>query len=204
MAVSKGGSKQSTGFDPQTTEWIRRIYGNTMVQAGNPAYGAGAAGAGDFFNQGMQTGQAGMEALTGDPSRFMNPYENQVVGAINRDWAQTNATTMRSVDDAAQGAGAFGGSRHGVATGTALAQNNMNQQNQLAQLRAGGFESAMGRAAQAANFGMGAAGGAMQADQARLATSPLGIMKFGLAGTPFGTKGKSSQWGVTGTIPGLG
>jgi hypothetical protein len=203
MGFTKGGSQSSAGFDPQTTEWIRRIYGNTMVQAQNPAYGAGAAGATGFFNQGMQAGADGLRALTGDPSQFMNPYQDQVIAGVNRDWAQTNALTQRGVDDAAAGASAFGGSRHGVATGTALAQNNMNQQNQLAQLRAGGFESAMGRAGQVANLGFGAAGGAMQADQARLAMSPLGIMKFGLQGTPFGTTGKSKNWGVTGSIPGL-
>jgi hypothetical protein len=211
MSVSKGGGSQASksGFDPQTTEWIRRIYGQTMGQANQLTNAQGANAAGGFFGGALDQAQGGLAALGGDAAaaqRLMNPFQEQVVDAINRDWGQTNQMTQRSVDDAAQGASAFGGSRHGVATGTALAQNNMAQQNQLAALRAGGFEDAMGRAGQLANFGFGAASGAMDVDRQRLDMSPLGIMKYGLAGTPFGTtqKGKSSQWGIAGSIPGVG
>lgn len=204
MSFSKGGQSSKTGFDRQTQEWINRIYQNTMTQAGQGTNAAGTNQAAGFF--GGMLGQAGqgIAAMGGDADAaraFMNPFEDQVAGAINRDWNQINAQTMRGVDDAAQASGAFGGSRHGVATGTALGENARNQMNQLAQLRAGGFESAMGRAGQLANLGFYGANALADTDRQRMEMSPLGIMKYGLGGTPFGTTGKSSGYQVSGQVP---
>lgn len=103
----------------------------------------------------------GMDALLGKPGavqQFMNPYQEQVINALNAQYGVGNQMTMNAVNDVATRARAFGGSRHGIATGTALAENTRNRDQQMAGLLAGGFESAMGRAGQAVNLGMGGAG----------------------------------------------
>jgi len=86
----------------------------------------------------------------------MNPYQRQVIDAANQQWNQNDEHTMNAVNDRATMAGAFGGSRHGIATGSALAQNNMNRNAQVSGLLSSGYSDAMARASQLA--GMGFAG----------------------------------------------
>jgi hypothetical protein len=93
---------------------------------------------------------------------MMNPYQSQVIDANNKNWQKINANTVNQTNDAATAAGAFGGSRHGVAEGVALSENNDKQAAQDAGLMQTGFESTMNRAGQAANLGFGAAGQAAQ------------------------------------------
>jgi hypothetical protein len=95
--------------------------------------------------------------MQGDPAAvqgLMNPYQQQVVDATNRQWDRTDQHTMNAVNDRATQAGAFGGSRHGIATGSALAQNNQNRLAQQSGLLYGGFNDAMGRANQLTQAGM--------------------------------------------------
>jgi hypothetical protein len=63
---------------------------------------------------------------------------------------------MNTVNDAATQAGAFGGSRHGVAEGVALGQLGQGHEQQMAGLTSQGYNDAMGRAGQLANLGFNA------------------------------------------------
>lgn len=168
MSKSAGGQRQTqnqtSSMDPATQAYIKQIMA--------AAQGAGAAGpsplvtgATDYNGSMMGAGQTGMSALSGDPAataQLMNPYQQQVIDANNNQWGVTNQKTMNAVNDRATAAGAFGGSRQGVATGTALAANNLAQQGQTAGLLQGGFTDAMNRAGTLA--GMGANGAAANAN----------------------------------------
>lgn len=162
MSKSAGGQRQTqssqSGVDPTTMEWMRQIMG--------AAGGAGAAGpsplvtgATGYNTNAMNAGNLGMGAMSGDAdaaSKLMNPYQSQVVDATNKQWDQTDQHTMNAVNDRATQAGAFGGSRAAVATGTALAQNNLNRNAQVSGLLNTGFDNTMNRAGTMA--GMGFAG----------------------------------------------
>jgi hypothetical protein len=74
--------------------------------------------------------------------------------ASNAQWQKANLQTMNQVNNQATAAGAFGGSRQGVAEGVALANNNMNQQSQNANLLSPGYNQAQNQASQLAGYGM--------------------------------------------------
>lgn len=164
MSGSAGGSRQTntnqTNLDQTTQQRMQDIW--------NAAQGAGTAGpsplvggATDYYKQMMGNGNLGMGALGGDAgsiSTLMNPYQQQVINANNAGWDKTNQQTMNAVDQRATQAGAFGGSRAGVATGTALAANNLAQNQQNAGLLYQGYGDAMGRAGQMAGMGYAGAG----------------------------------------------
>lgn len=169
---SKGGSKQwetgtqsgQTGFDPLTDQFRQAIWGATQGAGGGvpPAV------------------QQALDAISGNASaaqKFMNPYQQQVIDANNAQWQRTNQQTMNAVNDRATQARAFGGSRAGIATGEALAANNLAQQQQTAGLLQSGYRDAMGQAMNAANLGF-------------TAGSPdlwrLNILRQGFAGLPYG------------------
>jgi hypothetical protein len=151
-----------------------------------------------YYEQLLKGGNLGFSALTGDPNalaQFQNPYQQQVIDANNADWAHTNVQTQNQVNDAATQAGAFGGSRHGVAEGVALSNNNRAQQDQLAQLRSQGYNDAMSRAYQTANLGLsgGVGMGGWQKGTQQGGSNPLsGILGGATAGAPLG------PWGVIG------
>lgn len=158
------GSKkttQKTTVDPATLAQQSRLYAATNAQAGmggaalNP-YSMMAAGQ---YANAAGAMNLGLGAMTGDPaamSRFMNPYQSQVMDAMNAQNAITQRQTMNNVASQAQQAGAFGGSRYGVALGTAAAQAARDQAAQQAQLLQSGYQNAQNMAGQVANFGMGA------------------------------------------------
>lgn len=89
--------------------------------------------------------------------QYANPFQNQVIGGLQSD-AQRNAQMMSNqIGTAATRAGAFGGSRHGIAEGQAMAdiQNNLN--NQIGNLRYQGYNQAMGQSLQDQQMRMNAA-----------------------------------------------
>lgn len=164
MSVSFGGNKGkqkgTTAVDNYTQGYIKRAQG--------AAEAAGAAGpsplvtdAADYYTDMQKMGNMGMGALSGDPAQvqaMMNPYQSQVMDGINAQWNKTDQQSMNAVNDRATQARAFGGSRHGIATGTALANNNMNRNQQAGGLLYGGFNDAMTRAGGMAGMGYNAAG----------------------------------------------
>lgn len=200
--AKKGGNQTVTQqLDPTMQQWVQDIYKSAGAAAGSPGQPihGGTRGAFDFLSGGARQGAIGNRALGGDPSAIatlMNPFLNDVVGAAKNDFADLNQLTMRQVNDAATKAGAFGGSRHGIATGTALAENARSAQGVLAGLRQGGFNDAMGRAGMLSNLGLSSAQG-MHAigDYMRNANEHndpnrrrMDILREGIQGLPFGTQ----------------
>lgn len=164
MGASASGSRQTqnsqTSVDARTDARMRDIW-NAGVAAGNAGPSPLLSGASDYNTGLMGAGQAGIAALAGDPAaaaQFMNPYQQNVIDANNAQWQRVNAQTVNRVNDLATRANAFGGSRHGVAEGVALADNAMAQQAQNAGLLYSGYTNAMDRAAQLANLGFAGAG----------------------------------------------
>ncbi len=177
----KQKNKETQSYNnQQSVDAATQAY-NQNIQ--NAAQGAGAAGPSPLiqgatsYNTGLQNyGDVGTRALAGDQqaaSQLMNPYQQQVIDANNAQWQHVNQQTQTQVDDRATRAGAFGGSRQAVATGTALAQNNAAQQQQTAGLLNTGYNNAMNQAQslagmgfagaqQNANLGLGGVGNAQQ------------------------------------------
>jgi len=110
--------------------------------------------------QGMASaGNLGLGALSGDPNaigQFMNPYQSNVLDQVQGRYGDLSALTSRGVNDRATLAGAFGGSRHGVAEGVAQGELAKGMGQQMAGLQYQGYNDAMGRAGQLANLGLGA------------------------------------------------
>lgn len=159
MSLSVGGNKHkdkgTSSIDTKSQQYI-----NAQEDAARRAGAAGpsplltnAAG----FNTGlMNAGNLGVNALSGNAdatASLMNPYQQQVIGALNAQWDKTGQMAQNSVADAATRAGAFGGTRQGVAEGVAQANNNLNRNSQIGGLLYGGFNDAMGRAQNLAQAG---------------------------------------------------
>ena len=159
MGMSAGGQRvtqnSTTSVDRETAEMMRRMWGAGQA-AGNAGPSPLLTGAGQFGSYAQGQGNLGLGALGGNQAavaQLVNPYNEQVIDQNNRGWDQINAATLNRVNDAATQAHAFGGSRHGVAEGVALAQNNLSQAQQTAGLRAQGYDNAMQQAAQLAGYG---------------------------------------------------
>jgi hypothetical protein len=151
------------GLDPLQQQMIDLTGQN--VGSTNPAFqqaGQTAAGV-----AGYQPGSF----LTGDMSAYMNPYIQNVEQAALGNMGQAYKQTLNTIGDRAINAGAFGGSRQGVAEGVAASENARQMGDLSAQLRAQGFQQASGmmqsdmdRAMQGQGLNLQAAG--MQGDLA--------------------------------------
>lgn len=127
-------------------------------------------------------------------SQLMNPYMQQVVGGVGQQFDQLRGQAAQQTDQAATAAGAFGGSRHGVATGQRLAELDRAQAQQVGQLLAGGHAQAQQAAipmaaqqamapAQAAMFGQSLLAGGL---------GPTGQVSTGSGITTGATSGQQS------------
>ena len=102
--------------------------------------------------QGMyQTAAPGM-------MNYANPYENQVVQATLRDVGGAASQGLNQLDYQAGQAGAFGGSRHGVAQAQTMQGFNQQALDQTARLRSQGFNTALGASQNDMSNQMNAAG----------------------------------------------
>tara|TARA_R110001592_G_scaffold149531_2_gene375065 strand:+ start:130 stop:1113 length:984 start_codon:yes stop_codon:yes gene_type:complete len=112
--------------------------------------GIGAVGAG-LGTIGSAIGQAGQASY--DPTsyqQFMDPYTEDVIAATQADIGRQGQVQQNQLSGNAISAGAFGGSRQGVAQGE-IARNVMDQQARTgSQLRSQGFAQAQSAAQQAA------------------------------------------------------
>jgi len=141
---------------------------NIMTQAAQGMdIASQAAAAGTQYNP-MQV-QAQTVANT-DMSQYMNPYENQVVGQTMSDLERARQVQQNQADYAMGRAGAFGGSRHGIAQ----AEDNRNffdRAGSIAgQLRQQGYQQAQNMAAQDANR-------MLQADTSNMTTDLAGAQQ---------------------------
>lgn len=212
--TEKTTENHNESVDTQTRDYMSEIQ-NAARNAGLAGPSPLVTGAADY-NTGLQkAGGLGLDALSGNTAatqQLMNPYQQQVIDANNAQWQHVNQQTQNQINDRATRAGAFGGSRQGVATGTALAANNQSQQGQTAGLLQGGFSDAMNRASQLAsggyagaqsnaNLGLGGVGNAQQ--------WLLQMLNQGYRGPTGGTSGGSKWTGGVSTegsfhIPGFG
>lgn len=164
MSISKGGQRQSqtgtTNIDDQTQQRLKQMW-DAAQSAGAAGPSPLVGGATDYNSGLMKAGATGAAALGGDASatqQLMNPYQQQVIDAMRAQAGVTNQQGMNTISDAATRAGAFGGSRQGVATGTMLAQNSRDLNSNIGGLLSTGFDNAMTRAANSAGLGFNAAG----------------------------------------------
>lgn len=82
--------------------------------------------------------------LQGNVQDYMNPFQQQVIDNSVADAGRAFQQNMNGISANAVGAGAFGGSRQGVAEGVAAAENARQVGDMSAQLRAQGFDTASG------------------------------------------------------------
>lgn len=158
--MSLGKNKSRSGVSKATNQRATDIWraAQDSARGGPPTSVTGAL---DFYGGARGAGQQGLDALSGNAyaaQQFMNPYQQQVIDRMNEQFGVQNQMTTNQVSDDATRAGAFGGSRHGVAQGVALGENARNQGMLTAGLLNQGFEGAMGRAGQVAGLGFDAAG----------------------------------------------
>lgn len=186
----------------------RQAQSDEIYRAAQGAAGSvpgAVGGAQDFYGQATGQGRAGLDALSGNAGaqqQFMNPYQQHVIDRMNEQFGVQNQMTTNQINDQATRSGAFGGSRHGVAQGVALGENQRNQGMQVAGLLNQGFEGAMGRAGQVAGMGYDAAGAG--ANLGLTAGSPdlwrMNVLRQGVAGQPYRTTNRqrndrrSSEW----------
>lgn len=207
MSGKGGKTTQTNTLDPDDTNYINAMRNAATSSAAAGNANSDAAGAG--FQGGMAAGAAGTNAISsGNYSQFMNPYMDSVINPLKAQWAQTDAGTQSGVDSQATAAGAFGGSRSGVAEGTAQAQNNMNENQQIGDLENQGFSQATQQALSAANLGMGASQSYAQLGQNN-ALLPGQILSGGYGqqtGSTQTTQASSNPWsailGLAGTVGG--
>lgn len=157
--MSLGKNRSRSGPTQATNQRAGDIW--RAAERASGAIPTSVTGAQDYYTGAQTAGRQGLDALTGNAGaqqQFMNPYQTQVIDALNAQFQRGNQMAMNQVNDAATQAGAFGGSRQGIATGTALAQNALNRDQQIAGLLTSGFDNSMNRAAQAAGLGFDAAG----------------------------------------------
>lgn len=167
---------------------------------------AGAANPNMTVNPFQQASQAQQGALAtyANPSaaamNMMNPYNQQVVDATLRDVGSAAQMGLNQIGAQAQGAGAFGGSRQGIAEAEALKGFNQQALDQVSRLRQQGYNQSMNDAFRAAqglqsagqqSFGYGQAIGNQQMQQGQMQQAAMqnlinaGRQQFaGFAGQP--------------------
>lgn len=149
-------------------------------------YGAGM-GTGQAMGYTPQQVQAGQLATT-NLQQYQNPYTQQVIDAQAQDVLRNAQIGLNQLGTQAQKAGAFGGSRHGVAMGEIGRGVAQTLGQQSAQLRQQGFQTAQQMAQQdianrmrAQEFNVGSG---LQGAQFRLGAAQqlgnLGNLGFGI------------------------
>lgn len=129
------GGQRVAGMDPREFAGFQEL--GTINPFTQQAYQGLAS------NLGMAT-----EAMRGamgplDIAQFRDPYQQQVIEATRRDFDVRRAGAMRDVGGGAIQAGAFGGTRHGVAQGIAIGELGRAETGQLAGLRSAGEQRAV-------------------------------------------------------------
>jgi hypothetical protein len=183
-------STNTTTYDPTTNAFRNNILNSTQAAAAGgipPAIQQALSQYGGLAGLGLQ----GQAALGGDQSAlggFLNPYNQNVVNATGSYFDKLRSDAAQNINARAAAAGAFGGSRQGVALGRTFGDLYSQQGQTVAGLQQQGFENAMQRAQAAAQGGFNAAG---QLSALGNWTDPnlraLSIWQQGLQGLPLGT-----------------
>lgn len=168
-----GPTRQVAGFTPMQQQarmqaqenlggFMPYIQGGLgQIQRGQALYEQAAQLAGETRETPFQYGEAGATAIQGgmdefrpgtldDPSSgisaFFNPYEDEVVGQVQRDFDIARRQEEARQASQAVGAGAYGGSRAAVTEQQALEGLNRQELDALARLRTAGYSEALGAA----------------------------------------------------------
>mgnify|MGYP001586118046 CR=1 FL=1 len=128
---------------------------NTLAAQGIKGAGLGTVAGMGYTPQQVQAGQLANTSMT----PYMNPYTTEVIKANEADILRGGQLGLNELGAQAQAAKAFGGSRHGVATG----EMGRNIVQQLAESSAGLRQQGFQQAQQAAQSDIGTQ---MQADLA--------------------------------------
>jgi len=125
--------------------------GATSGQNVNTLAAQGLQGAGATTAAGMGYSSPAMAKA------YMNPYQQNVIGGLQQNATQNYQTMANQLGAEATRAGAFGGSRHGVAQGQMAAdvQRDLNQQ--IGNMMYSGYNNALSQAQADQNMRMGAA-----------------------------------------------
>ena len=115
-----------------------------MAGPANPQMTTPAAPGGNVFQQ--AAGLYGQAAAGPNIGQFMNPYTSQVIGRTGMDMARQAQIAQNQLGAQATRAGAFGGSRHGVAEGTMLGDYGRAFGDIAAQQRQAGLNTALSAA----------------------------------------------------------
>jgi len=155
---------------------------NINTASAQALYGAGR-GTGQAMGYTPQQVQAGQLATT-NLAQYQNPYTQQVIDASAQDVLRNAQLGLNQLSGQAQRAGAFGGSRHGVAMGEIGRGVAQQLGQQSAQLRQQGFNTDQQMA---------------QQDIANRMQSDLANQQAGLQGAQF-RLGAASQLGNLGNL----
>ena len=129
-----GTAQSGLGFTPRQIEAV----GYTPAQQ---------AVAGQQTGFAYQPSQAAAQQLaTTDISQYQSPYQQEVIDMTMRDIASAQEKALNVQGAQAQRAGAFGGSRQGVAEAETRAAYGQQAADAAARLRQQGFQQAMGAA----------------------------------------------------------
>lgn len=139
----------------------------------------------------VQNVQAG-GFLSRDINSYMDPNVNAVVNTTLGGMRDNLARSVQANSDAARGAGAFGGSRHGVTEAVLRSQGAKDMASTEASLRSGAFMDAAGRIQQDNNSALQAA----LANQGAATTANAQRLQAGMANQSAGLQG--AQLGLQG------
>ncbi len=150
---------------PFMEDYIRKLLESTYQQTQNPVdlplqkvadLDPNQIRAGELINQGIGQYQPLLDQATqliSDPNayqQFMSPYTSDVIDQVGKDINRQTAIQQNQLSAGAQGAGAFGGSRMGVAQGE-IGRAGLDQfADTSARLREAGFTTAQNLAGQRA------------------------------------------------------
>lgn len=138
--MSTGGKGGAVPQQAATNPFMAASQG--MQGAYNSVGGAMAQNANNRYSPVTASVQQNAPTLAGSMSRYMNPYEDQVVQGMTQD-ANRQLGQMQTQNAAdADAAGAFGGSRHGLVEAETNIGVNRNLQDSVGQLRHQGFTTA--------------------------------------------------------------
>jgi hypothetical protein len=84
-----------------------------------------------------------MDRSGGPGAGYMNPYQDQMIGGLERDLKRANAMGANQIGGGASGANAFGGARHGVAEGVMSGENARNFMDGATRIRSDSYDKGM-------------------------------------------------------------
>ena len=105
-----------------------------------------------------RVGQGLNQTAAGGMAAYQNPYQQQVINATLRDIGGAQQTAMNQLGAQATQAGAFGGSRHGIAEAESNKAFNQQAIDAVSRMRQQGFNTALGASQADLQRQLGAAG----------------------------------------------